>query len=182
MDNEFNEEVVLEEEQEETQEEPQSEEQPKPERQEESLEDRRARLQRQLAQTEKKLGLDVEKKPETKTSKQSNDFDYGQKAFLVANGIKGNDEIKLAQEFAKNTGKSLEDVVENKYFLQELNEVRELRNSANAVPKGRGKTGNSSQDSVDYWLAKGELPSDFELRKKVVNARLAKENGKSVFD
>lgn len=180
MDNEFNEEVVLEEEQEETQEEPQSEEQ-KPERQEESLEDRRARLQRQLAQTEKKLGLDV-KKPETKTSKQSNDFDYGQKAFLVANGIKGGDEMKLAQDFAKNTGKDFEDVVENKYFLQELSELRELKNSANAVPKGKGKTGNSSQDSVDYWLAKGELPSDFELRKKVVNARLAKENGKSVFD
>ena len=116
-------------------------------------------------------------------SKASNDLGYDVKAFLTANGLKGSDEYKLAQDFVKNTGKSWDEVVENKYFLQELEDFREVKRTGNSAPKSRGKTSNMSQDSIEFWLAKpfGELPDDFELRKKVVNARRQKSKNTGMF-
>lgn len=148
------------------------------EKPQETPEAKLARLKRQTQQLEKKLGL----KDEPKSSK-SNELDYGQKAFLTANGIKGNDEYKLVQEVIANTGKSLEDVLESKYFLAELNEIRELKASQNATPQGSKRSAQTSRDTVDYWLAKGELPpaNEQELRRKVVNARIDKESKKGVF-
>lgn len=129
------------------------------------------------------LDRNKSKKLEKTPSKQSEGTDYGLKAFLVASGLKGEQEHKLAQEFARNTGKSIEEVVDSKYFLQELQDFREIKNTENASIKGRGKTSNSSANDVDYWLAKpfGELPDDFELRKKVVRARREKTRSTGMF-
>ena len=120
------------------------------------------------------------KSPEQKTTK-SNDLDYGQKAFLVANGVKEADEMKLVKGVMQETGKNLEDVLSSKYFQAELKEMRDLKASSNAIPNGK-RSGTASQDSVDYWLAKGELPPahDVELRRKVVNARIKKNDTKGV--
>lgn len=149
-------------------------------RAEESLEDRKARLERQLHQTNKKLGLDV-KKPEKKSS-ESDGLDYGQKAYLIANGIKDSAELKLVNEIMSDTGKSLEQVLDSRFFQAELKEMRELQATSNATPKGKRSTG-TGQDSVDYWIAKGELPpaSEVQLRRDVVNARLKKNTSKGVF-
>lgn len=120
---------------------------------------------------------------EKKPSKQSEGLDYGVKAFLVANGLKGEQEFKLAQEFSRNTGKSLDDVIDSKYFQQELADYREQKTTQDASIKGRGKTSNVAQNDVEYWLAKpfGELPDDFELRSKVVKARRAKSKNTGMF-
>ena len=149
------------------------------EKHQETPEAKLARLKRQTAQLEKKLGFESEPK---KTTQKSNDLDYGQKAFLVANGVKENTEIKLVQNVMQETGKTLEQVLESKYFQAELKEMRELQSSSNATPTGK-RSGNTSVDNVDYWLAKGELPpaSEVELRRKVVNARLKKEDNKGTF-
>ncbi len=151
----------------------------KVERPTESLEDRRARLLRQLEQTNKKLGIEIEK-PEKKTSKRSDDFDYGAKAFLVANGVKGAREIQLAKDFMSNTGKSLDDILENKYFQAELKDLRDLETTTNATPKG-SRSGSPAVDSVEYWMAKPieEVPKDMQI--KVVNARLKKDEQKGAF-
>lgn len=129
------------------------------------------------------LDRNKNKKPEAKKAPASNDLDYGAKAFLAVQGIKGSDEINLVKEFMANTGKDLDSVVDSKHFKAELEEMRELKKTANATPSGNKRTGQSPRDSVDYWLAKGELPpqSDVELRRKVVNARMKKETAKSVF-
>lgn len=123
------------------------------------------------------------RKPETKKATASNDLDYGAKAFLAVQGIKGADEIKLVKEFMSNTGKDLDSVVESKHFKAELEEMRELKKTAEATPTGSKRSGQSARDSVEYWVAKGELPpvSEPELRRKVVNARMKKETAKSVF-
>lgn len=121
------------------------------------------------------------KKTETKKTNASNDLDYGAKAFLAVQGIKGADEINLVKDFMSNTGKDLDSVVESKHFKAELEEMRELKRTADAAPSGNKRAGQSPKDSVDYWLAKGELPTDTELRRKVVNARMKKEESKSVF-
>lgn len=129
------------------------------------------------------LDRNKNKKPETKKAPASNDLDYGAKAFLAVQGIRGADEIKLVKEFMSNTGKDLDSVVESKHFKAELEEMRELKKTADATPSGNKRTGQSARDSVDYWIAKGELPpvSEAELRRKVVNARMKKETSKSVF-
>ncbi len=121
-------------------------------------------------------------KTEKPAPKKANELDYGQKAYLVANGIK-NDEIDFVQSELKEARTSLESLLENNYFKAKLQEHRELKQTANANYKGKGKTSNSSQDSVDYWLTKdfGELPTDFELRKKVVKARREKSRSKGMF-
>lgn len=129
------------------------------------------------------LDRNKNKKPDTKKAPASNDLDYGAKAFLAVQGIKGADEIKLVKDFMANTGKDLDSIVESKHFKAELDEMRELKKTADATPTGSKRSGQSARDSVDYWIAKGELPptSDAELRRKVVNARMQKETSKSVF-
>lgn len=146
----------------------------------ETPEARLARLTRMKAQLEKKLGLSTEK--ESKPSKKGA-LDYSQKAFLIANGIKGNDEFGLVQEVMKSTGKSLDDIIESKYFKAELNELRELNKSADANPASGNRSGNSARNTVEYWIAKGELPpaSEVDLRRKVVNARMTKAKSVGTF-
>jgi len=131
----------------------------------------------------KKPEPEVKPKTEPKTepkAKKSDDFDYGQKAFLIANGIKGEKEINLVKEAMGESGKTLEQVLESKYFKTELDNLREINRSEQAVPQGR-RTSNNSADNVEYWMSKpmSEVPK--EMRAKVVNAKLAKENGGGVF-
>lgn len=143
-------------------------------------------FERKANSLRKKHGITVEPKADPKKeAPKSGDLDYGQKAYLVASGIKGEEERKLVTEFMENTGKSLEDVVENKFFQAELKELREGKASADAVPKGSKRTGQSSKDSVDYWLAKGEMPENTpenqELRRKIVNERYKRETSTNKF-
>lgn len=142
----------------------------------ETLEARRARLTRQLEQVNKKLGTTVEEK-----KVQTNDL--GESAFLIANGIKESDERSLAKKLAKETGKDLETLLETTYFQTELKALREAKTTANAVPTGSKRSNNSSVDTVEYWIAKGELPptSEVELRRQVVNAQMKKEQTRTQF-
>jgi hypothetical protein len=136
-----------------------------------------------------KQELDEERKKSTALATNNNGsssdkkgFDYGQKAFLRANGITP-DEYELVQEVMSATGKSLEDVVDSKYFQAELKERRDAKASKDAIPSGTKRSASASRDQVEYWLAKGELPpaGERELRQKVVNAKLKAEQSKSQF-
>lgn len=152
---------------------------PKEERPIESLQDRKARLERQLQQTNKKLGLDGEK-PEKKSSKKSNDLDYGAKAYLTANGIKGAKEFEFVENEIKASGEELDSLLENDYFKSRLEKFRAINKTTDAIPKG-SRSGTPATDSTEYWMAKPieEVPAD--MRAKVVNAKIAKESNKKVF-
>lgn len=126
-------------------------------------------LEGRLKRAEKKLSRT--ENDSTKAPSKTGDFDYAQKAYLVANGVKGNDEMKLVKEIMSNTGKSLDQVLESKYFTAELNEMREMKKSQDAIPSNSKRSSQSGKDTVEYWLAKGELPEDRELRSKVVKAK-----------
>lgn len=128
-------------------------------------------LEGRLKRAEKKLSRNDS--DSTKAPSKTGDFDYAQKAYLVANGVKGNDEMKLVKEIMSNTGKSLDSVLESKYFTAELNEMREMRKSQDAIPSNSKRSSQSGKDTVDYWLAKGEMPPDRELQSKVVKAKIA---------
>lgn len=104
------------------------------------------------------------------------------RAVLRVEKISGK-EVELVETFIKNTGKTLDEVLENKYFLAELKEMRDLAATDDATPEN-GKRGNGTgKDSVEYWLAAGKLPpmEQVELRRKVVNAKMKKEGSGSPF-
>jgi len=112
---------------------------------------------------------------------QSNDL--GEKSYLIANGIKTKDEIALALRLKKETGKDIESLLDTTYFQAELREFRERKVTDNATPTNSKRSNNSSNDSVDYWLARDELPpaSEVKLRQDVVNAKMKKDTSKGVF-
>lgn len=121
--------------------------------------------------------LTSEPKPQDKkVEKKSDDIDYAQEAFLIANGVKEADEIELARGIAVDTGKSLKEVIGQSYFQFQLKELREAKAVKNALPSSSGRSATSARDSVEYWIAKGELPpaDQVELCRKVVNAKIAK--------
>lgn len=147
----------------------------------ETLTQRKARLERQLDQTNKKLGVEKEVKDEP--SKKSDKFDYGEKAFLIANGVKDADEIDLTRKLQKETGKDLDDLVGSTYYQSELKNFREGKATAGAVIGGAKRTANSSINTVEYWIAKDEMPpaSDQKLRQDYVNAKMKREQNKGTF-
>lgn len=131
----------------------------------------------------KKLGLKAETvvKPEVKNSSKPSDLDYGQLALLNSMvGLKGKDEIALAKEYISN-GKDILGLSENKFFLQDLQSLRDARASADAIPKGKNRSGQTGITDVDLAIAKfkedGTLPTDFETRNKVVDAITKEERG-----
>lgn len=152
----------------------------KPEKKSESLEARRAKLARMLKQIDKKLGTDTEVKTETRSS---NSNDLGEKAYLAVNGIKSADEIAFFNKMKKETGRDAEALLQSTYFQSEFNSFKEKKTSAEATPTGSKRSSNSTTSTVDYWLAKGELPpaSEVQLRRDVVNARIKKENSTGQF-
>lgn len=145
----------------------------------ESPADRKARLERELARhKEKHPELYEEKKPE-KRGKKSEELDYGQKAYLIAKGIEDAEEVALVKTAMENSGKSLEEVLNASWFKAELKEFRDSKETANATPGNGKRTGSSAANTVEYWLAKSELPPNTpenkKLRQDVVNARIKRE-------
>src|SRR3990167_3393387 len=135
-----------------------------------------ARLERQAKQLRKKLGV---AEPESKKAKKSDEIDYAQQAFLAAYGIKEADERELLDDRMVNTGKSLKEVIEDKYFKQDLQELRSAKVTKLATPASSNRSGTSARDTVDYWRAKidsgaatlFDIP-DIKLRRQIVNSKM----------
>lgn len=119
-------------------------------------------------------------KPNTKETRKSDDFDYAEKAYLKVNGIDAS-EFDFVRQEMKNAGKKdIDAILSNPYFKSELESRRELNKTAQSTIKGKRSNGVAT-DSVEYWMSKPieEVPTD--MRIKVVNAKLQKENSKGVF-
>lgn len=157
----------------------------------ETPEQRSARLRRMSDQYDKKhklgkyaeAGAEDGKQPIS--TQQTGKLDYGQKAYLNSEGIKGSDEHALVVRIMKESGNDMESVIASGYFKTELKTLRETTAAAAASPQGKNRSGNTSMNQVDYWLGKGGLPPDTpenrKLRQDVVNARLKKETDTSMF-
>lgn len=131
----------------------------------------------------KKLGIKAEtvEKPEVNNSSKSSDLDYGQLALLNSMvGLKGKAEIALAKEYISN-GRDVLALPEDKFFLQDLQKIRDAKASDDAIPKGKNRSGQTGVTDVDLAVAKykedGTLPTDFETRNKVVDAITKEEKG-----
>lgn len=139
--------------------------------------------QRKFTKLAKELGIELPK-PETssKIENKKEGFDYAEKAYLKASGIQS-DEYDFVKEVMDSTGKNLDQVLEAKYFQSELKERREAKATKDAIPDGKTRGAGGHRDSVEYWIAKGELPppDQIELRRKVVNAKIKANNQGSKF-
>ncbi len=152
------------------------------ERPKETPEAKVARLRRELARAEKHTG--GEKVSKSDNEPKSDDLDYGQKAYLVSKGIQ-DAEFGLVKEIMRDTGKTLEAVLGSKHFQAELKGMRDDAAAKGAIPNNTGRSAQTTKDTVDYWLAKGELPpnnpENRKLRQDVVNARLKSQKDDNVF-
>lgn len=148
----------------------------------ETIEAKKARLERQLSQINKKLGNDSPKTSD-KVETQKGDLDRIDKAILRAEKITDSDEIALARDIKKETGKDIEDVLESRYFKAELKAMREEKQAQDALPSSSKRTSTSSMKSVEYWIAKGEMPpaSEPSLRTAYVNAKMANTKRANMF-
>jgi len=175
MENEEDLNLELDIEDEETQEETQ--EKPK-----ETIEAKKARLERQLSQINKKLGNEPNKTSD-KVETKKEDLDRIDKAILRAEKITDPDEIALARDIKKETGKDIEDVLESRYFKAELKAMREEKQAQDALPSSSKRTSTSSMKTVEYWIAKGEMPpaSEPKLRQDYVNAKMANTKRANMF-
>lgn len=144
----------------------------KPAKAPESPEAKRARLERQLEQHNKKYGFGAKK--EEQPSSPTSDLDYGQRAYLATTlGIKGSAELALVREYLKN-GKTIDDLVDSRHFKNDLQDLRDAADSKAATPTSTKRSGASNANDLDLALAKyeetQELPKEFELRAKVLEA------------
>ena len=156
----------------------------KTEEQEVDWQARARELEGRLKRAETKLKKASDSPAPSKPSAPG-EFDYSQKAFLAVNDVKTPKEMDLARDYMVNTGKTLDEIVTNKFFLQELKELKDLETTDRANPSVSKRTGQSTQDSVEYWLAKGEMPPQgmTELRRAYVNAKMKKDStGKKFYN
>ncbi len=123
------------------------------------------------------------KEKKVEPTKTENGLDYGQKAFLVANGIKGAEETALVEEFIAESGKELDDAINSQYLQAKLKGLRTAQKNDLATPKGSKRSNTTVRDTTEYWIKKGELPpaNNPELRRKVVNAKLKKQTSGNKF-
>lgn len=151
------------------------------------LEDQYSYHTRKAKQLAKKLGKkEDDAKPTKKASKD--ELDYGQKAYLNTEGIKGADEIELVKMWLSRTGDDLESIVSDEIFQSKLKSLRNKRTVEQAIPKTgrRATTETYSEESnleSQYLAGKIGLENipDPSMRAKILNKRLAKEKGDSMF-
>ena len=147
----------------------------------ETLEARRARLQRELKRTNQKLGIDEEaEKPAKKSKNKQDEFGLLEKTYLRSAGIVDSDEVELARNLAKKIGIPFDELVDDDYFKTKLEALRESKTNAVATSnvKGGGGGESNAKNTPEYWIAKNAYPTkeqvpDRKARYKIMNAILA---------
>ena len=127
---------------------------------------------------EKKDGqwIKKEKKEEPKVDDkkaEKSKLDFGEKAFLKAYGIEGSEALDFIASMRERTGDELDILVNDEIVTAKLKAFKDASAAKDAIPSKTNRSNQSdAKENVDYWIKKGELPKDTELRKKVVNAKL----------
>ncbi len=143
----------------------------------ETLEQREARLARQLEQTRKKMGkTDDEPAPKAKSST----LDDTALDYLDLKGVSEQEDIEVIQSVIAKTGLSVREALKDDYVSSKLAANKAAREVKSATPSSTKRSGGASPDSVSAAVAKfestGKMPDDFELQSAVVDA-LAKRSG-----
>lgn len=112
-----------------------------------------------------------EKSPVEKKKGKSDELDWGQKAYLKSSGIDST-EFEFVKSQMEQSGKDMDSLLSNPYFQAELKSQRDAKTVAQATPGATRTAEAPTSSKVDYWINKGELPPDKELRAKVVERKI----------
>lgn len=102
-----------------------------------------------VTKTEKKQ---IEKQAQPEAKKQSG-IDYGMLSFFNGKSeiqITHDEDIEFLEKELENSGKPMMELLQNKYFLNDLKERQDVRAVQEATPSSTGRTGTSKKD-VNYW-------------------------------
>lgn len=146
----------------------------KVEKPKETLEQKEARLTRELKQLHKKLGKDGEPAPKAKTD----GLDDTALDYLDLKGVSEAEDIAIVESIMKKTGMSARDAIKDEYVVAKLaanKQTREVRDATPSSTKRNGATVDNVAAAVARFEKDGVMPDNFELRNKVVDALVAKD-------
>lgn len=147
----------------------------RPQKQPEAPEARLARLKRQTAQLEKKLGLNTESKSEFKKQDKPDDSGLLEKAFLRSAAIITEDEVELALSTAKKWNMTVDKLVDDEDFQLKLERFRTQKANELATSNIKGGKGTSqAKNTPEYWIAKGMPPSTADVPDRKTRAKIAR--------
>lgn len=103
---------------------------------------------------------------------------------LKEHGLQSAEEIDLVLAESKETGIDPLVLVKKGYATTLLESHRKQKEAELANPSSKSRGSVNAKASADYWIAKGELPpaDQVELRREVVNKKMAKANQKKMFN
>ncbi len=126
-----------------------------------------------------------ETKPEAnkpdELDKSDKALEIAQRALLNSSGYKASEQQDYVFEQAEKLKIDVSEIVNDDYHKSKLKAIKDKLEVQGNMPRGGGKGGGGASDSVEYWIAKGELPPDQELAEKVVEAKKKNESGKKQF-
>lgn len=139
---------------------------------------------------EMKLKDFTPKSPElTPQDKKLDEFGLLQKTYLRAAGIMEEDEVELAKDLQKKTGLDWDKLVDDDYFKNKLENLRETKaNTLATAGIKSGAGGSGAKNTPEYWIAKGVPPtidqvSDRKTRAKIARAMMANtKSGKKFYN
>ncbi len=131
-------------------------------------------LRQELAKFKK---TDVPSKAPPK-EEATGDLDETQLELLELKGISEDEDIDYIQKYMKRNGLTLRQTLRDEIVTEKLAKHKQVREVRQATPSATKRSGQGSFNDVDYWMERnsrtGELPDEFELRAKVVEAKMAK--------
>ena len=129
------------------------------------------------------------KEPQEPSTPDKN-ADLIQKTFLLAAGIKEDDEVELALDTAKKWGMELDKLVKDEDFIAKLEKARTKKANelATAAIKGDG-TGKSASQTPEFYISRGTPPTRQEVPDRKTRAAIirqmtenAKTSGKKFYN
>lgn len=128
-------------------------------------------LKAQIAEFKTK---EVAPKPEPKPA--TGELDDTQLDYLDLKGITEEEDIEVIQKVMLKTGQTVRQALKDDYVTSKLKDLKAARDVKDATPSSTKRSGNQT-NNLDYWKNKyeqtGELPTDFETRSAVINAKEA---------
>lgn|SRR3990167_6071252 len=138
--------------------------------------------EQKLKEYENKLKGFENSQPPNGGKAQSGEPDYARLAFLNSIGVNHPDDQKEVIDEAERLKLPLTDVLGMEHVKARIEAARSQRDSQAAMPRGTGRTGTMTKDSVEYYIEHPDIvPEDLELHNKVIDAKLKKIEDSSKF-
>jgi len=138
-------------------------------------------LKRELKDLRKSTSEPKEAKGDETPKNQTEEFGLLQKTYLLAAGVKEEDEIELARDVQKKIGIEWDKLVDDDYFKLKLQGLRDTKANAEATDIGKAGRGVPSdvKNTVGYWAQKGELPSEKDISDRAKRAEMIRKLGEN---